>query len=135
MVENLLPILRDRYPEFFSHAPLREIACLPGWLDLIDELCRTLKTHMDTHPELPPIQVRRLRKNSGGCGFTILVVIRRAESWSLAQKRDRCRSARFVGKLGLWEGNVGSAYDASITSTGHPQATAHELTESTLLNP
>lgn len=69
MVENLLPILRDRYPEFFSSAPLREIACLPGWLDLIEELCRTLKTHMDAHPELPPIQVRQVKEKFGGLRF------------------------------------------------------------------
>jgi hypothetical protein len=69
MIEDLLPILRDRYPEFFSHAPLREIACLPGWLDLIDELCRTLKTHMDAHPELPLIQVRQVKEKFGGLRF------------------------------------------------------------------
>lgn len=69
MVENLLPILRDRYPEFFSSAPLREIACLPGWLDLIDELCRTLKTYMDARPELPPIQARQVKEKFGGLRF------------------------------------------------------------------
>jgi hypothetical protein len=30
MTDKLFPTLRDRYPEFFSNAPLREIACLPG---------------------------------------------------------------------------------------------------------
>jgi hypothetical protein len=69
MVENLLPILRDRYPEFFSSAPLREIACLPGWLDLIDELCGTLKSHLDTHPEVPQIRVRQLKGKFGGLRF------------------------------------------------------------------
>ena len=46
MVEHLLPILRDRYREFFSHAPLREIGCLPGWLDLLDELCEIGRAHV-----------------------------------------------------------------------------------------
>ncbi|MNH75809.1 hypothetical protein D3C81_1259970 [compost metagenome] len=69
MVENLLPILRNRYPEFFSHAPLREIACLPGWLDFIDELCRTLKGHLDAYPEVPQIQVRQLKEKFGGLRF------------------------------------------------------------------
>lgn len=69
MVENLLPILRDRYPEFFSSAPLREIACLPGWLALIDELCGTLKTHMDAHPELPSLKVRQVKEKFGGLRF------------------------------------------------------------------
>jgi len=69
MTENLLPILRNRYPEFFSSAPLREIGCLPGWLDLIDELCRTLKSHLDTHPELPPLQVRQVKEKFGGLRF------------------------------------------------------------------
>lgn len=69
MVENLLPILRDRYPEFFTSAPLREIGCLPGWLDLIDELCRALKTYMDAHPELPPIQVRQVKEKFGVLRF------------------------------------------------------------------
>ena len=69
MIEDLLPILRDRYPEFFSRAPLREIGCLPGWLDLIDELCRALKTYMDAHPELPPIQVRQVKEKFGGLRF------------------------------------------------------------------
>lgn len=69
MIEDLLPILRDRYPEFFSHAPLREIGCLPGWRGLIDELCRALKTYMDAHPELPPIQVRQVKEKFGGLRF------------------------------------------------------------------
>lgn len=69
MTEDLLPVLCDRYPEFFCSAPLREIACLPGWLDLIDELCRTLKTHMDAHPELPPLKVRQVKEKFGGLRF------------------------------------------------------------------
>ena len=69
MTDDLLPVLRDRYPEFFSSAPLREIGCLPGWLDLIDELCHTLKNHLDTHPELPPIQVRQVKEKFGGLRF------------------------------------------------------------------
>jgi hypothetical protein len=69
MTENLLPVLCDRYPEFFCSAPLREIACLPGWLDLIDELCCTLKTHMDAHPELPPLKVRQVKEKFGGLRF------------------------------------------------------------------
>jgi len=78
MIEDLLPVLRDRYPTFFCSAPLREIGCLPGWLDLIDELCRTLKTYMDAHPELPSIRCVRSRKNSGGYASTIPEVMRRA---------------------------------------------------------
>ncbi|MGE8189004.1 hypothetical protein [Pseudomonas sp. NPDC086278] len=69
MVENLLPILRERYPEFFSSAPLREIGCLPGWLNLIDELCRTLKAHLDAHPEVPQIKVRQAKEKFGGLRF------------------------------------------------------------------
>jgi len=69
MTENLLPILRERYPEFFSSAPLREIGCLPGWLNLIDELCRTLKAHLDAHPEVPQIQVRQVKEKFGGLRF------------------------------------------------------------------
>lgn len=69
MTENLLPVLCDRYPEFFCSAPLREIACLPGWLNLIDELCCTLKTHMDAHPELPPLKVRQVKEKFGGLRF------------------------------------------------------------------
>jgi len=70
MIEDLLPVLRDRYPTFFCSAPLREIGCLPGWLDLIDELCRTLKTYMDAHPELPSIQVRQVKEKFGGLADT-----------------------------------------------------------------
>ena len=69
MTEDLLPILRDRYPKFFSSAPLREIGCLPGWLDLIDDLCRTLKAHLDEHSELSPIQVRQVKEKFGGLRF------------------------------------------------------------------
>ena len=69
MIENLLPILRDRYPEFFSSAPLREIACLPGWLDLIDELCGTLKTYLKAHPEVPEVRVRQVKEKFGGLRF------------------------------------------------------------------
>jgi len=126
MVENLLPILRDRYPEFFSHAPLREIACLPGWLDLINELCRTLKTHMDTHPELPPIQVRQVKEKFGGVRFYYSggdTACREMVTFAEQRSMSICEVA---GKPGLWEGSGGSAYGASILSTGHLPAIAHE---------
>jgi|SRR5450830_1436894 len=103
MIEDLLPILRDRYPEFFSHAPLREIACLPGWLDLIDDLCRTLKTQMGTQPELPPIQVRQVKEKFGGLRFyysggdtTCREAVARAEERSLST----CEVCGQAGTLG-----------------------------------
>jgi hypothetical protein len=69
MNDDLFPILRDRYPEFFSSAPLREIGCLSGWLDLIDELCNTLKAYLKAHPEVPQIRVRQVKEKFGSLRF------------------------------------------------------------------
>ncbi len=71
MTEDLLPVLCDRYPAFFCSAPLREIACLPGWLDLIDELCGTLKTYLKDHPEVPQVQARQVKEKFGWVRFLL----------------------------------------------------------------
>lgn len=69
MTDELLPILRGRYPELFSDTHLREIACLPGWLNLIDELCRTLQIHLDSHPDVPQAKVLQVKEKFGGLRF------------------------------------------------------------------
>lgn len=69
MKDDLLSILRGRYPELFSSTHLREIACLPGWLNLIDELCRTLKIHLDSHPDVPQAKVLQVKEKFGGLRF------------------------------------------------------------------
>jgi hypothetical protein len=69
MTDDLLPVLRGRYPELFSSTHLREIACLPGWLSLIDELCSTLQIHLDTHPDVPQMKVLQVKEKFGGLRF------------------------------------------------------------------
>jgi hypothetical protein len=69
MTDDLLSILRGRYPELFSYTHLREIACLPGWLNLIDELCRTLQIHLDSHPDVPQVKVLQVKEKFGGLRF------------------------------------------------------------------
>lgn len=69
MTDELLPILRERYPELFSNTHLREIACLAGWLNLIDELCRTLQIHLDSHPDVPQVKVLQVKEKFGGLRF------------------------------------------------------------------
>lgn len=69
MTDDLLPILQRRYPELFSSTHLREVACLPGWLNLIDELCRTLQIHLDTHPDVTQVQVLQVKEKFGGLRF------------------------------------------------------------------
>jgi len=69
MTDDLLPFLRGRYPELFSDTHLREIACLPGWLNLIDELCRTLQIHLDIHPDVTQVQVLQVKEKFGGLRF------------------------------------------------------------------
>ncbi|WP_426234806.1 hypothetical protein [Pseudomonas sp. TWP3-2] len=103
MVEHLLPILRDRYPEFFSHAPLREIGCLPGWLGLLDELCGALTTYLKALPEVPQVRARQVTEKFGGLRFyysggdaTCRELIARAEERSLAI----CEVCGGAGKLG-----------------------------------
>lgn len=69
MTDDLLPILRGRYPELFSNTHLREIACLSGWLNLIDELCRTLQIHLDSHPDVPQVKVLQVKEKFAGMRF------------------------------------------------------------------
>lgn len=40
---DLLPHLRECHPELFSSKGLREVACYPGWVDLLDTLCQSLQ--------------------------------------------------------------------------------------------
>lgn len=71
MTEDLLPILRDRYPKLFSSEHLREIACFPGWLNLLDDLCLRLQTYLDTNPGIPQVVVRQVKEKFGGLRFYI----------------------------------------------------------------
>ena len=69
MTDDLLLILRGRYPELFTDTLLQEIACLPGWLNLIDELCSTLQIHLDSHPDVPQVKVLQVKEKFGGLRF------------------------------------------------------------------
>lgn len=69
MTEDLLPLLRGRYPELFSGEHLREIACYPGWLGLLDELCRSLESHLAANSGVPPILVCQVKEKFGGLRF------------------------------------------------------------------
>jgi hypothetical protein len=64
-----LLLLRTRYPALLDDPALREIACLPGWLDLLDELCKTLALHLREHPEIEPLKVVRIKEKWGGLRF------------------------------------------------------------------
>lgn len=75
MTNDLLPILRKRYPKLFSNELLREIACYPGWLNLLDELCHELQTHLDANPGIPQVVVRQVKEKFGGLRFTSPAVI------------------------------------------------------------
>ena len=55
--------------DIHSSTHLREIACLPGWLNLIDELCRTLQIHLDSHPDVPQVDVLQVKEKFGGLRF------------------------------------------------------------------
>lgn len=69
MGDDLLPILRGRYPVLLGDPVLREIACLPGWFKLLDELCRTLQDHLNAHPEIQALRVVRIKEKWGGVRF------------------------------------------------------------------
>ena len=71
MTEDLLPILRDRYPKLFSSEHLREIACYPGWLSLLHDLCLRLQTYLDTNPGIPQVVVLQVKEKYGGLRFYI----------------------------------------------------------------
>lgn len=69
MTDDLLPLLRRRYPEMFSGEHMREIACYPGWLELLDELCRSLTNYLNENPDVPPVMVRQIKEKFGGLRF------------------------------------------------------------------
>jgi hypothetical protein len=52
---DLLPYFRGKYPALFSNNALREIACLPGWLNLLDALCLELQSYLDARPDVPRV--------------------------------------------------------------------------------
>lgn len=69
MTDDLLPRLRAQYPTLLSDPSLREIGCFPGWFQLLDDLCRVLQVHLDTHPEVPKIAVLRIKEKWGELRF------------------------------------------------------------------
>jgi len=71
MKDELLPVLRQSYPELFASPHLLEIGCYPGWLDLLDDLCKQLQTYLDANPGTPPIIVRQVKEKFGGLRFYI----------------------------------------------------------------
>jgi len=71
MTIDLLPVLRERYPKLFSNEYMREIACYPGWLNLLDDLCMRLQRHTDANHGVPQVVVRQVKEKFGGLRFYI----------------------------------------------------------------
>jgi len=66
MKDELLPVLRQSYPELFASPHLREIRCYPGWSDLLNALCLTLQNHMDDHPDARQLVIVQIKEKWGG---------------------------------------------------------------------
>jgi hypothetical protein len=71
MTEDLLSVMRARFPQLFASENLREIACFSGWLDLLDNLCRELENYLAQNPSVPSISVRQVKEKFGGLRFYI----------------------------------------------------------------
>lgn len=56
LADDLFLILRQRHPRLLEDAQLKEIACLPGWLGLLDKLRKALELHMKAHSEITPLK-------------------------------------------------------------------------------
>jgi len=65
MTDDLLPILRERYPSLLGSPHLREIGCYPGWLRLLDGLFGALQAYLSAHPEVEPVSVVRVKEKWG----------------------------------------------------------------------
>jgi hypothetical protein len=68
MKDQLLPILRERYPIIFGDQ-LREIECCQGWLELLDNLGRSIQDHMNKHPDVLPVRAVRIKEKWGELRF------------------------------------------------------------------
>lgn len=66
MKDELLPILRRNYPKLFSSPDLQEIRCYPGWLGLLNALCRTLQNHIDDYPDARKLLIVQIKEKWGG---------------------------------------------------------------------
>ena len=42
---------------------------MPGWLNLIDELCCTLQIYLDSHSDVPQVKVLQVKEKFGGLRF------------------------------------------------------------------
>ena len=71
MTDDLLPVLRERYPKLFSSEHLLEIACYPGWLNLLDGLCHELQQYLVANLGVPQVVVRQVKEKFGGLRFYI----------------------------------------------------------------
>jgi hypothetical protein len=67
--QDFLGRLRGYYPSMFADPNLREIECFEGWEPLIDGLCGVLQTHLNAHPAVKPVVVRRVKEKYGGLKF------------------------------------------------------------------
>lgn len=104
MIDDLLPLLRGRYPIILGDPALREIGCYPGWSGLLNSLCKSLQDHLDEHPEVPPVSAVRIKEKwgelrfhyrggDGVCGEFVAAAV--AASLSI------CEVCRDAGELGL----------------------------------
>ena len=75
MVDDLLLILRSRYPDFFPGDQMREIGCYSGWQEILVDLCQALERYQSSHPVSPPIKVLQVKEKFGE--FDISCVRRR----------------------------------------------------------
>jgi hypothetical protein len=66
MKDEFLPVLRQSYPELFASPHLREIRCYPGWVGLLNALCRTLQNYVDDYPDARQLVIVQIKEKWGG---------------------------------------------------------------------
>jgi hypothetical protein len=66
MKDDLVELLRQRYPQIFAQRP--EILCGDGWYDLVDALCESLQFATD-YNKAPQVVAVQVKEKFGGLTF------------------------------------------------------------------
>jgi hypothetical protein len=66
MEDDLTLVLPARYRVLLDDQVIREIACMPGWWIVLDNVCQALQCYLDAHHVVPAITVIRVKEKWGG---------------------------------------------------------------------
>ena len=64
-----LETLSTKYPKILASLRYGSIECGDGWGDLLDVLCGSIQSYIDTHDQIPQVEALQIKEKFGGLRF------------------------------------------------------------------